>query len=280
MNGIAQTHEIEAWSYLTGAEGTNDTIDASAWTGPGIAIYGYSGDDVLKGSEGNDSIDGGAGIDTLFGNGGDDYITGSAENDTLYGGAGNDDLRGGTENDTLYGEEGNDYLDWHEYWWGYGDFGQEAMFGGAGDDYFRVNADDEFSGDADTDRVAIFDVTTFVLTDSDITVNGNTFSHDIENWEITGTNNDDTIDASAWTGAGISISGLEGNNLLKGGAGDDLIQAGAGADTLEGNGGNDDLRSGLGDHLLLGGVGNDYLNWNDSYDTLNDTDQLFGGCGR
>src|SRR5207248_1817648 len=76
---------------------------------------------------------------------------------------------------------------------------------------------------------------------------------------LTGASGNNTIDASAWTGSGIIISGL---------AGDDTLRGGSGADTLRGDGFN--LGASTGNDMLFGGPG---------ADTLNGDDQVQGGTG-
>ena len=62
-------------------------------------IYGCNGNDDLNGNADNDFIDGGEGIDDIKGEGG---------NDVLIGGPGNDALDGGGDDDTLTGGPGAD----------------------------------------------------------------------------------------------------------------------------------------------------------------------------
>jgi Ca2+-binding RTX toxin-like protein len=78
---------------------------------------GRTGDDHLKGGEGNDCLhgraghdrlDGGAGHDRLFGGRGDDQLSGGAGNDWLFGGRGDDQLTGGAGKDVLFGRSGDD----------------------------------------------------------------------------------------------------------------------------------------------------------------------------
>ncbi|WP_418315391.1 Ig-like domain-containing protein [Piscinibacter sakaiensis] len=64
----------------------------------------------IRGTEGNDVLNGRATNDIIVGNGGNDTLNGLDGNDDLYGGAGNDTLNGGNGNDTLYGGAGNDTL--------------------------------------------------------------------------------------------------------------------------------------------------------------------------
>jgi Ca2+-binding RTX toxin-like protein len=120
-------------------------------------ILGTAGDDILRGTEGDDFIVGGAGndqIDALGGNdvaiGGlgndivsgdddDDIVVGSEGDDNLYGGKGNDVvsgdggddfLRGGQGNDILSGAQGNDTLE--------GGFGKDVFLFGRGDDHDTI----------------------------------------------------------------------------------------------------------------------------------------------
>ncbi|MGF1523105.1 MAG: calcium-binding protein [Leptolyngbyaceae cyanobacterium] len=80
-----------------------------------------AGDDVLVGTVGNDTIDGGEGDDFLRGDpnnqetqggllGGDDFLEGGSGDDTLAGKGGNDILLGGTGVDVLWGDAGDDIL--------------------------------------------------------------------------------------------------------------------------------------------------------------------------
>lgn len=163
-------------------------------------IYGDDGNDLLLGWRGADTLYGGAGDDTIYGddfgfNGiaGDDFLYGQAGNDTLYGGARTDRLEGGDGNDTLYGGAGGDNL-----------------LGGAGDDILYgdddgVNGNDKLDGDAGNDQ----------------------------------------------------LFGGGGNDEMRGGTGDDLVNGGTGNDFVDGDGGIDILIGGAGDDILNGGTESD-----------------------
>ena len=78
---------------------------------PDTTTYGTSGDDILSGGngkdtiyggDGNDTISGGNGIDNLFGEGGDDKLTGDNGADHMTGGADDDTLDGSNGFDTAY----------------------------------------------------------------------------------------------------------------------------------------------------------------------------------
>ncbi|MDP3338888.1 calcium-binding protein, partial [Frigidibacter sp.] len=79
----------------------DDVFDDSAQTapGPGDTVWGWLGNDIIKG---------GAGDDIFYGEDGNDRLEGGAGNDSLYGGAGSDWIIGGTGNDFLSGGSGAD----------------------------------------------------------------------------------------------------------------------------------------------------------------------------
>jgi Ca2+-binding RTX toxin-like protein len=74
-------------------------------------IVGTAGNDVLRGTPGNDVIVGLAGHDVIDGRGGDDLICGGDGNDTILGAGGDDRLRGDAGNDAILGGPGNDRID-------------------------------------------------------------------------------------------------------------------------------------------------------------------------
>ena len=67
-----------------------DDDDDQAAGPKGIDESGTDGDDLLTGTEGNDTLRGGAGDDTLNGLGGNDTLSGGLQDDTINGGTGND----------------------------------------------------------------------------------------------------------------------------------------------------------------------------------------------
>ena len=95
-------------------------------------VPGTTGEDTLDGGNGNDAILGLAGDDTLTGGNGNDVLDGGGDDDTLTGGNGNDMLFGSVGNDTLMGGKGEDTLD--------GGAGDDLMVGGKGPDLFAFNA--------------------------------------------------------------------------------------------------------------------------------------------
>jgi Ca2+-binding RTX toxin-like protein len=91
-------------------------------TGPTDPLY----DDIILGSEQDDTIDAGLGDDIVCAGGGDDVIDGGAGNDKLYGQAGNDVINGNDGNDSIVGSKDDDVL--------FGGNGNDSLNGGAGND--------------------------------------------------------------------------------------------------------------------------------------------------
>jgi RTX calcium-binding nonapeptide repeat (4 copies) len=134
---------------ITGTEnndiliGTNrdDTIDGLGgddllWGGNGNdSLNGGLGQDYLFGGNGNDLLDGGiGGGDRLYGgNGNDRLISGRGSTNYLYGGNGNDDLRGGGTSDFLYGGNGDDTL--------FAGQGGSSLYGDSGNDVLTASGD-------------------------------------------------------------------------------------------------------------------------------------------
>ena len=207
------------------------------------SVWGGTGDDELDGGEGNDTVyfgdsvndpvvagvtaslmdgtatDGNGYTDTLVnfenisgtqfadqlsGDGGNNILTGNHGNDTLNGDAGDDQLFGGYGNDTIHGGGDNDRL--------FGGFGQDNLNGGIGND--TADYSDRAEG-----------------INADLTAgtvqNGNSSDDDtlasIEN--VTGTIRSDVLignsEANRLTGGGDgdTLSGMEGDDILQGGAG-------------------------------------------------------------
>jgi streptogramin lyase len=82
------------------ALGGNDRICMGAGDD---TVAGGPGDDRIGGGTGRDTLSGGAGADTLLGNGGADRLEGGRGADLLDGGDGVDTLRGGPQADRLIG---------------------------------------------------------------------------------------------------------------------------------------------------------------------------------
>jgi Ca2+-binding RTX toxin-like protein len=274
---------------LTATSGLSMTlvsIEAATLTdGPGghtIDASGFTGDAVLNGGEGDDILIGGAGADTLNGGMGDDQLTGNRGNDILSGGAGNDEViedlsaaiwdvefvvrnnllsivqvdpnpaapdESIVESDTLLSIEA------------------ATITGSPQDDTFDVsgwtagpltiNGGGETAGD--TVQSVAPEPGTLTLTNSGITF-------------------DPDDPASATSNATVTFTSIE-VVWLYGSDGDDVLDAStySGAAALIGNGGNDTLKSGPGANLLNGGDGDDLFIFKP--DAGLDLDLVLGGAG-
>src|SRR5262249_51340510 len=154
--------------------------------------YGYS--------NGNDTVYGGDGNDQLFG---DNQYGGGNGNDVLYGDAGDDTLYGHDGNNTLFGGDGNDRL--------FGCAGIDNFYGGPGDETINWNNDGVADGGTGSDTITISNLHTGVIASANGNLNGHLFAGFEVISGITGTNGDDSIDASGWTVSGLSIYGYDGN---------------------------------------------------------------------
>ncbi|WP_159784338.1 calcium-binding protein [Sodalinema gerasimenkoae] len=132
---------------VNGTEG-DDTIASG---GSNEIIFGTEGNDTLAGSNGNDIILGNTGNDIINGGNGDDILAGGEGNDILDGGDGNDIIFGNTGNDTLFGGPGNDIL--------FGGQDDDILFGGDGDDTLSGDfGNDTLTGGAGANTFILRDV--------------------------------------------------------------------------------------------------------------------------
>ncbi len=109
----------------------DDTINGN---GGDDLILGAPGNDLLNGGTGDDRLFGDEGNDTLFGASGADFLKGSLGDDLLSGGEEDDTLLGDSGKDTLLGDGGDDFLD--------GGADADLMFGGSGSDIFVLAAEE------------------------------------------------------------------------------------------------------------------------------------------
>jgi Ca2+-binding RTX toxin-like protein len=218
------------------------------------------------------TIIGTSGADTLFGNQNNNLIQGLDGDDFLSGQAGDDVLDGGAGNDRLFGDAGND-----TYLFGRGG-GQDILVSidgtGTDMDMVRLGAD---------------------VLPSDVTIQAVSTSNDLV-LRINGTSDqllldeflwrpdlqiDQLIfaDGTVWDSAmildralGLTLTGTDAANTLRGSVLGDLLTGLGGNDTLIGNAGDDQLVGGLGDDILSGDAGDDtyVFNLRDEIDTIYD----------
>ena len=97
-------------------------------------IAAFAGDDAVNALNGRDLVFGGPGNDTIDAGYGADFVFGGAGNDTILGNNGPDLLRGRAGDDTVDGGDGRDIL--------FGGWGTDTLRGGAGNDRLHAVAKD------------------------------------------------------------------------------------------------------------------------------------------
>ena len=291
-------------------EGTHGFGDKLTGNAKANVIWGFGGNDTLKGSGGSDVIhpqqvfgpatdhdvvnggggkdmvsyaDENVGVDVSINNQADDGPAGDFDNvkndvEGIQGGAGNDTLNGGSAANTLLGGPGNDDL--------FGLGGADVLDGeGGADDIAGGTGSDTVSYE---DRVADVEVTLDgFVGDGEAGENDNVAS-DIEN--IVGGHGDDTLVGTngvnkIYGGSGSDIvSGLGGNDVLDLGDGDDTVDAGVakdGADKILGGNGVDVVsyadRTAVLKVTINGSAGDGEAGENDH--VMVDVENLIGGAG-
>lgn len=271
-------------------------------------------------------------IDTLRGSTGNDLIEGLGGNDTLDGGSGNDQLEGGSGDDTLYARTGDDILDGGSGQdWVVGDDGNDTLIGGADADLDLGGKGDDviFAGN----RQGLADAATQLATQGASGLKGDwldgdnnvTDYHDFGNDTLVGDSGNDallggggddiliggggddnlmgdlqstSVNASwnvtrnivtqsvtttytlDFTNANLG-SNSSGDDVLYGQGGNDWLLGGQGTDYLDGGADDDVLLSDAGSDVLLGGDGDDMLSGDSANTPVNEqgNDWLDGGAG-
>jgi Ca2+-binding RTX toxin-like protein len=259
-------------------------------------LNGGNGNDQLFGGDGNDILDGGDGDDLLNGGDGDDLLNGGDGSDWLYGDSGSDTLNGGAGNDfydqvdaddiinensnagidtvysiatlTLGANLENLYLEGEEAIDGTGNeldniiegnYGRNALYGGAGNDtLLGIYGGDFLDGGAGNDSYFVGANDTIVEDvnagiDSVYAYSSWTLGENVENLTLLSFSGNNPIDG---TGNELdnTITGNDSNNYLFGGEGNDWLIGGDGDDTLEGGAGADTLIGGTGNDLYIVGT--------------------------
>jgi Ca2+-binding RTX toxin-like protein len=205
----------------------------------------------------------GVAADNILGAGGNDTLNGGG-NHSIYGDWANDSLNSGAGEDFMYGGESNDALN-----------ALEADIDNGIDDVYIGEGNDALDAfEADIDNGIGDDV--YIGEGND---DFNALKADIDNGI-----SDDVLNTLDTLGAGFNalIIGTPRSEFIPGTPGSDLILARAGNDTVDGRGGNDLIYGELGNDSLYGGPGNDWLEGESGDDTLNGgrgNDILTGGVG-
>ncbi len=260
VNFTNSTYNNKLYGYagndtIRGGKG-NDYIDGGL---DNDLLYGTAGNNTIKGQSGNDTISGGTGSDTIYGGNGNDQLLGGKGNDTIYGGSGNDLIKGHDGNDDLVGDEGNDTID--------GGNGDDRLWGTSGSNVLRgQDGNDIIYGGTQKDTIWGGAGEDQLLGGS-----GNDIIHgEADNDIIKGNAGDDTI------------YGEDGNDSIRGNAGNDTLYGNDGDDNLRGEQGNNYIYGGNGNDFIAGGIGDDYIEGGDGVDKIygeDGKDTIYGGNG-
>jgi len=238
---------VELVRFADGTEWDVATIETLAYAD--LPHVGTVLADTLFGTNDADTLEGLEGNDRLEGRGGDDVLLGGAGNDMLLGSGGDDVyqyLPGGGFDSLFEEQEGFDVLE----------FGPGI-----------APADVTISRSGDAVFLSVLGGTGQVVLSS--WANAFTSAFRVEEVRFAdGTVWDERFlfdaarpsagaDFIRLDGSGDSISALDGNDVVLGGAGDDELYGLFGDDTLSGEGGDDWLSGGPGRDLLQGGPGDD-----------------------
>ncbi|MEO6309029.1 MAG: calcium-binding protein, partial [Nitrospiraceae bacterium] len=204
-------------NVLVGTSGAN-TLDGGA---SNDIVHGGEGNDTLLGGSGDDTLLGGFGTDVLNAGSGHDVLNGGDGTDTLDGGAGDDQLLGGAGNDALTGGSGADQFT--------GGTGNDTLTGGSGNDLYNFSRGDGLDTISDADPFpfnqdrALFGATINPLdlvvsrqaNDLRLAIHGSSDQITVQNWYL-GTNNQiETIQA----GNGQTLLSTQVDQLIQAMAG-------------------------------------------------------------
>lgn len=177
--------------------------------------------------------------DNIVGTAGNDIIQGLSGEDSIQGLGGDDNIDGGFGNDTIDAGEGDDYIN--------ETIGQNTIAGGLGNDYLNLaGTGNDFT-------------LTYTDANNGTTSTGDTISG-IETLSVTGTQGNDTINATAAKNLYIQTEG--GDDSITGTDGTDTISGGEGKDTISSGKGDDYLVEIIGQNTIDGGEGIDSLSLN------------------
>ena len=264
-------------------DGFHDTASGGHARGDRISnfedVTGSAHDDVLRGDDGANRLDGGAG------------------RDVLHGGAGDDELTPGS----------NEGSGWQEL---YGEAGSDTYRIGRADGQVRIGSAAEGVSRRDKDTVEFTDLS---LADMEFTVHDSTAGGTVDSpegpalvvrWTKDGQSGElriahmgrrierfvfadgstlTRIDADWMARARPELFAGRSNDRLIGTSGDDVLTSGSTDDHLRGERGDDWLDAGAGDDNVLGGFGADTVHGGTGNDRLSgglDADVLNGGAGR
>ena len=292
----AVTINLQTSIQTSGGTASGDTLTAIE------GAIGSAFDDILRGTDGVNTLRGGAGDDTFEGRGGADFIDGGFGNDTVSfesatqgvsvyfdsfflrtGDAAGDTylsmegIIGSDFADTLSGTNSRQTLD--------GGAGSDTIFGRGGDDTLIGGDGNDTLDGADGDDILLGGAGDDILragsganildggagADEFISIGGadtvkyaSAAAGIVLDLAYGGRN---TGDAAGDTFSGIfTIEGSALGDRISGAAIDDVFRGGDGNDVLNGRAGDDLLFGGTGDDVLVGGAGVDLLDGGDGID--------------
>jgi Ca2+-binding RTX toxin-like protein len=249
------------WDTIDGGNGTDMVTYASRTDGVQITLDGTAGPQSEDQVSNVENVKGGSGDDLIIGNDGPNTVFAYAGNDRIDGKGGNDVLGGGVGNDWMAGSGGHDVLSAGE--------GADLMDGGPGPDFI--------SGHEGIDTVTYdgfpkgVDVSLDNQYNDGMAEEGDNVLDDTEN--VIGSYFGDRITGSASDNKLVGSLGPDqligggGADTLDGGASSDTLDGGDGPDTLVGGTENDQLFGRAGYDTLRGGPGSDKLTGGDDPDT-------------
>lgn len=267
----------------------------------GIVRSGGPGKDNIDGGLGTDYVDGQLDNDILTGGEGVDIVIGGLGNDQITVGQGEDDVEGNHGIDTIisrrdvYGtvltpttltHQRSDLstLNVHKM---HDVFEVAKLYGNSADNRFDLRGWTSIayvSGAGGKDTLLVENNLDMILKNATVLEgflnnilhgfykdaslslpNGSTYHlGSLETVILTGGAGDNVIDASAYSRS-VTLYGLGGNDVLRGGSVNDTLVGGAGNDVLRGNGGDDtflfDLDDVLGTDTVTAGAGRDVLDF-------------------
>ena len=174
------------------------------------------------------------------------------------------DILAGIEGIRLTGGAGDNSLDATGF-----AAGPATLSGGNGDDTLRgTSTSDSLDGGDGTDLVVQVTGSNQVLTNTTLTGLGLDVLSQVERASLTGDNQSNHIDASAFTAGPVTVSGLFGDDTIAGSSSDDTLDGGNGLDVLSQASDTDQVLT----NSTLTGYGNDT---HSSFERV----QLAGGVG-
>lgn len=311
---------IDLTDFTSGAElnsvlkyNAGDNNDLIEVDGPSETVFGYEGDDTIRGGGsdnwlygggGNDNLTAGGTSNRLFGDAGNDVLTATADDGStvLYGGVGDDTLISGVYFGNLYGEDGADTLETSStYLWMYGGSGDDTYvisWTATSDNFARIN-DTNYTTSSGSDILDLSNVADSFENIRFATVS----SYDLYVYVDDGNGNTIgtiILDDQFWTGRDERIETLrigeqtfdlstatsttDLNAALASRIGDtaENISGTTSADVMYGYGGDDLMNGGAGNDKITGDRGADTLYGGEGNDTLvggTQSDMLDGGNG-